>query len=204
MVKGPHPTVALPRTPPEDPIANFIYSAFEMSCPESRCNCKWLFFTAALRAHGPLPLCGSEKSKRTLILCFMWSCRTPRLMVALWYHPSLFCLKLNDFNSGIVHFNFLMTSSMIANKYKLSWLLLWETWKRVKVCRVLPACFLIATLKCQKIPRLPNRSAWFSLYFLGINFNAQSSTTNTEVSSKTLRISRWAASWLTERIMWAF
>ena len=34
---GQRTTVATPRTPPQDSIANFISSAFEMSCPESRC-----------------------------------------------------------------------------------------------------------------------------------------------------------------------
>ena len=76
--------VATPRTPPLDSIANFISSALEMSCPESSCDRIWLFITAALRSHGPLPPCGSEKSIQTLILCFMESCQTPRMVAALW------------------------------------------------------------------------------------------------------------------------
>ena len=56
---------ATPRTPPQDLIVNFISSAFEMSCPESRCNHIWLFIKAPLWSHGPLPPCRSEKSKLT-------------------------------------------------------------------------------------------------------------------------------------------
>ena len=36
--------------------------------------------------------------------------------------------------------------------------------------------FLVATVRCQEIPRLPNQSDWLSRNFLGKNFIAQSST----------------------------
>ena len=39
-----------------------------------------------------------------------------------------------------------------------------------------PCFFLVATVRCQEIPRLPKQSDWLSLNFLGKNFIAQSST----------------------------
>lgn len=89
-----------------------------------------------------------------------------------------------------------MTLSITAKTKKLSCLRFWKIWIRVSIWNGLPSNFLMATLKCQDIPFLPNQSVWLSWYFLGMNFMAQSKVTIMAVLSKLLTISTWASSWL--------
>ena len=92
----------------------------------------------------------------------------------------------------------------MATTVLLSWLHFSKTCTKVTISFSPSLFFLVATVRCQEIPRLPNQSDWLSRNFLGKNFIAQSSTRSVDSWFKLRRTSSLAWSWLDERRICAF